>query len=103
MLLLLPAEERLKRILRPRHRLELGRELRRGPCLDQQVVGTAEAFPLLCRHVRADELVEVRWTAHCSSPSRRSARRLRPDRVRVLTVPSGMFRKSATSLWDRLP
>src|SRR5262245_54477048 len=103
MLLLLLAPERLKRILRPRHRLELGRELRRGTGLDQQVVHAAETFPFLSRHVCAEELVEVRCTAHCSSPSSTSASRPRPDRVRVLTVPSGMFRNSATSLWDRLP
>ena len=64
----------------------------------------AQARALVRREILADELVEVgRAARNPSSPSSRSARRCRPLRVRVFTVPSGTFRYSATSLCDRPP
>ncbi len=60
-----------------------------------------ETLARVRRDVVADELAEVR-TAHDSSSSR-SARRASALRVRVLTVPSGMLRNSATSLCDSPP
>ena len=63
-------------------------------------VRAQQARALLVRHLLADEIVEVRCPRHCNSPSSMSARRLRPARVRVLTVPSGMPRKSAISLCE---
>jgi hypothetical protein len=82
--------------------LERGWELGRRTGGDEEVVHAVQALALGRRHVLADELAEVR-AAHPSSPSRRSASRPRPLRVRVFTVPSGTFRKSATSLCDMPP
>src|SRR5205823_14730943 len=83
--------------------LEGRRELGRRAGGDEEVVHAVQALALARRHVLADELAEVGRAAHSSSPSRRSASRPRPLRVRVFTVPSGTFRNSATSLWDMPP
>src|SRR6266511_464264 len=92
-----------KRFLRPGHGLHSRRELRRRPRLDEELVRGAEPLALLRRNLLADELLEVGAAVHLSSPSSRSASRPRPARVRVFTVPSGMLRKSATSLCDSPP
>ena len=63
---------------------------------DQELVGAAQARPLLGRQIGPDELVEIGLASHSSSSSA-SASRLSALRVRVLTVPSGMFRNSAIS------
>ena len=76
-----------------RRPLERGRELGRSSGGDEEVVDAAETLALVRGQVLAEELVEVGRTArHSSSPSSRSARRCRPLRVRVFTVPSGTFR-----------
>src|SRR5205807_4833911 len=81
---------------------ERGRERRRRAGLDEKIVDTLEPCALLGRHVGAEELVELGRTGHdASSFSRTSARRASALRVLVLTVPSGMFRKSAISLCER--
>ena len=89
--------------LRPRRLGELLGELGRRAGGDEQVVDALQAFPLRGREVVSDEVAEVRWPAHESSPSRTSAKRDSALRVRVLTVPSGMSRNSAISLWERPP
>ena len=85
------------RALRERHRerrpgLELRRELRWRACGHQQLVHAPQALALVRAHLGADQRLEFRRPAHASSPSSTSASRARPLRVRVLTVPSGMFR-----------
>ena len=75
------------------------RELGRRPGREQQVVRAPELLELLLAAVVADEIDEV-GPAH-NSPSSSSARRRRPLRVRVFTVPSGIDRKSAISLCER--
>src|SRR5439155_20785607 len=92
--------EPARRLLHPRHRLERRGQLWRRSGFHEQLVSAPEPLALLRRDVLADELVEVRRASHRSSPSSRSASRPSPARVRVLTVPSGMPRKSATSLCD---
>ena len=76
--------------------LEPGRQLGHRPGREQQVVGAPQALPLLGGHVLADQFVEVGLAGQFSSSSA-SASLLSALRVRVLTVPSGMFRKSAIS------
>ena len=78
---------------------ERRRQLGRRPGEDEHLVHALEPGALLLVHVVADQLAEVRGLSHPSS-SRRSARRERAARVRVLTVPSGMSRNSATSDWE---
>ena len=80
-----------------------GRELGRWAGLDQQLVHALEPRALLGREVLAHELAEVGLSRHSSSPSRRSAMRASAARVRVLTVPSGIPRYSATSDCERPP
>ena len=88
-----PAREETHRAADARRPLERGRELGRRPGGDEEVVDAAQALALVPRQILAEELVEVgRAARHSSSPSRRSARRWRPLRVRVFTVPSGTFR-----------
>src|SRR5919108_349950 len=93
---------RLARERRPERRaaLDLRRQLGRRTGLQQQLVHPAQPLPLLRAHLLADQIVELRRPRHASSPSSRSASRASALRVRVLTVPSGMFRYPATSLCD---
>ena len=77
---------------------QVRRQLWRRPGRDQQVVHALQARGLLgAEVVAAGELVEGRAVAHPSSSSSSTARRPSAARVRVLTVPSGMFRNSAIS------
>src|SRR5205085_4978448 len=74
--------------------------------LDEQLVRPAQPLTLVTGDVAADELIEVRDAIRAHgpiSPSSIVASRPRPERVRVLTVPSGIPRKSATSLCDKPP
>src|SRR5581483_10384453 len=89
-----PPLPRLRRLGQPRR--ELGR---RAGC-DQQLVRPAELGQLLRRPLVADQLVEVGRRGHPSSSPRSSARRRRPERVRVFTVPSGILRRSEISLCE---
>ena len=74
---------------RLRCRRELGRELRRRPDLCRAASCTrCEALELRGLDVVADQLAEV---LHRSSSSSSSASRRSAERVRVLTVPSGML------------
>src|SRR5205085_10159803 len=97
--------KRRQRLFRPRHLFELGGELGRRAGLDEEVVDPLQPVALGGRNLAAEELIEVGdlRPAHLNSPSRASARRPSPARVRVLTVPSGIPRKSATSRCDRPP
>ena len=80
-----------------RGRLERRRQVGRRAGLDQQVVRATQPRLLLGRQAaRVDEVVEV---GHSSSSPRTSESRVSAARVRVFTVPSGMPRNSATSLW----
>src|SRR5207237_6661746 len=68
---------------------------------DEQVVHAPKPFGLPRRGILADELAEVGFARHESSPpSSRSASRDSALRVRVLTVPSGSPSRSAISLCD---
>src|SRR5207237_2510228 len=76
-------------------------QLGRRACPEEEVVDALEALALASVETfAADQVFEV-GPGHASSPSRRSASRARPLRVRVLTVPSGISRNWATSLWER--
>ena len=71
----------------------------------EAVVGYLNANPDvlggLKRKGKRSHLVELRRAVDHSVPSSSSARCASPLRVRVFTVPSGTWRKSAISLWER--
>ena len=73
--------------------------------LDQELVDALEPCAFCRRDLAPDQIVEIGRVlpAHRSSPYKTSAKRPRPARVRVLTVPSGIPRKSATSLCESPP
>src|SRR5689334_24901553 len=52
--------QRLQRLVRPGHLLELGRQLRRRPGLGEQLVRPAQPLALLTGDLAADEFFEVR-------------------------------------------
>src|SRR3954454_7139483 len=76
------------------------RELRRRAGRDQQVVCAAKGCQLLGRALVADQLVEIGGWGHVSSSPSSSDSRRSPERVLVLTVPSGTSRRSEISLCD---
>ena len=80
--------------------LELWRQLGRGAGGHQQVVHAVQPLALDGLEVGLDEILEIGRARHSTSPSRMTASRDSALRVRVFTVPSGMWRYSATSLWD---
>ena len=88
-----PARSELHGLVEPR----LGRRASR----DEELVHTLEARALDRLEIRTDERVEV--GRHRTSSSRASARRARALLVRVLTVPRGMWSRSATSLCESPP
>src|SRR5689334_23781983 len=58
--------QRLQRLVRPGHLLELGRQLRRRPGLGEQLVRPAQPLALLTGDLAADEFFEVRSEEHTS-------------------------------------
>ncbi len=75
------------------------RRRRRRPGGDEELVHALETRAFGRLEAASDQIVEVR--RHSSSPSRASASRESALLVRVFTVPSGIPRRSATSLCER--
>ena len=82
--------------------LETGRQLGRRPRDEKRLVRGEQVLALPGGNVGADQVVEL-GSGHRVSPSSSVASLARPLRVRVLTVPSGMPRYPATSLWESPP
>src|SRR5438067_3939905 len=75
------------------------RELRGRARGDEQAMHLLEPLALAGREILVHHVLEP-WIHANSSPSSTPASRVRALRVRVLTVPSGIARYSATSLCD---